>query len=229
MTKKLTREKWVDIRGEEGRYMVSNMGKIFSKLSNKELKQCRDRGRKRYFMIWLSGKTYTVHRIVANHFCDKKDSTKINVNHIDGNKANNRADNLEWVTAKENIAHAKLNNLKMDVGEDNGSSKLKTADVREIMARHKKGERSLDLAREYNVSPTTVSAIIKGYSWTHVTEIKGADRTTNRINSLANLANRHYEDACRVSDELQEYANRHGRKLKTFKKCVHLKRSVSYE
>lgn len=52
-----------------------------------------------------------LHRIIATAFCEKKYS-KSEVNHVDGNKTNNRADNLEWVSHGENLKHAYENNLR---------------------------------------------------------------------------------------------------------------------
>lgn len=53
---------------------------------------------------------FMVHRVVASAFCNRADGTTV-VNHIDGNKDNNRAGNLEWVTVQENTNHAIRNSF----------------------------------------------------------------------------------------------------------------------
>lgn len=63
-----------------------------------------------YVKIWLyntehKNKCVLLHRMIALAFCEKEPQ-KNEVNHIDGNKLNNRADNLEWVTRDENLRHA---------------------------------------------------------------------------------------------------------------------------
>ena len=50
-------------------------------------------------------KRYTIHRLVAEAYCDKPEGCE-QVNHINGDKRDNRAENLEWVTASENHKHA---------------------------------------------------------------------------------------------------------------------------
>ena len=111
----LENEKWIE--GFEGIYSVTGSGEIFSFVGGvkKELTGgvgfSKTLGRSTYRVVYLSknkkGKTYSVHSLVAKHFVDKPDAQdKLVINHKDGNKQNNSADNLEWITNRENAIHA---------------------------------------------------------------------------------------------------------------------------
>ena len=63
-------------------------------------------------------KVFRVHRLVIEHFGEKQPSAEYQVNHIDGNKSNNRIENLEWVTPKENTRHAIENGLRHNPNEE---------------------------------------------------------------------------------------------------------------
>ena len=101
-------EVWKDILGYEGRYQVSNKGRVKSLISNGRILKTFVCG-SGYEEVILHGKGQRkpklIHRIVAELFVPNE-SGKSEVNHKDGNKFNNDSTNLEWVTPSENILHS---------------------------------------------------------------------------------------------------------------------------
>lgn len=93
-------------------YEVSNLGNVRNKKTGTVRALTNRRG---YLKVRLDNKDESVHRLVAETFFDG-DHTGYQVNHIDGNKSNNRLGNLEWVTASENVKHAFDNDLKKPSG-----------------------------------------------------------------------------------------------------------------
>lgn len=165
-------EKWENINDN---YLISNMGRIKNKKTNKILK-VRPHYKKGYLHtnISIGGKLKTVfvHRLVAEAFIPNPEN-KPQVNHIDGNKQNNRIDNLEWCTAKENIHHAFENKLIINkCGEDCYSSKLSSIQVKEIRKMHalNRDITITDMAKKYNVSKKTIYNLIKYNTYKNIRE-----------------------------------------------------------
>ena len=124
-------EIWKDIEGYEGLYQVSNMGRVKSLARTRNmnlhdhrsvapvperiLKFGQSLG---YQAVTLAkdgvNRTFRVHKLVALAFIQNPDR-KPEINHKDGNKHNNKAENLEWVTAKENQRHAISTGLRNDM------------------------------------------------------------------------------------------------------------------
>lgn len=98
-------ENWKDISGYDC-YQASDLGRIRRK-EGTILKQSTKRNGYKTVDLSQHGKikTLLVHRLVACLFCENKDN-KPQANHKNGNKADNRAVNLEWVTPQENLIHA---------------------------------------------------------------------------------------------------------------------------
>lgn len=111
--------KWIDINGFEGIYAISDNGdvkRITSKkgaTAGKILKKRPDKNGYITYSLRKDGKEYPVkaHRLVATHFLVNPEN-KVEVNHINCIKSDNRVSNIEWVTSSENRLHAWANNLR---------------------------------------------------------------------------------------------------------------------
>ena len=113
-------EIWKDVKNYGGLYQVSNLGRIKSlprntnnKYKNGVIKQNVIRGKSYYYVnLYNKGtKLFTVHKLVAETFIPNPNNLPC-INHIDGNKLNNRVDNLEWCSYSGNEIHAYKHNLK---------------------------------------------------------------------------------------------------------------------
>lgn len=166
-------EVWKPVIGWPG-YEVSDLGRVRSFVKNKRgiiLKQANASGRYKCVTLCRDGvkRTKLVHRLVAKAFVSNK-YEKPEVNHIDGDRFNNNANNLEWCTSSENQIHAFENNLQSgNNGESNGQSKLTESDVREIRSIYSEGGvLQKDLAEKYGVAKSAICWIIKRKYWTHI-------------------------------------------------------------
>lgn len=140
-------------------YEITVEGLVINKKNGHVLKpQPNGKG---YLRVVLGGKRYFVHRLVAEKFIPNPEE-KEQVNHIDGNKLNNRASNLEWVTNAENRKHAVEHGLQIS-GEDCPWAKLTKNDVLFIRAHPEIDE--WDLADVLNVSVSTIHSIRTYRSW----------------------------------------------------------------
>lgn len=102
-----------DIVGYEGLYQITSDGKVWSLKNCKFLKPLLSGPKgKEYYYVCLSKngvkKNHKIHRLVAEAFIPNPNNLPI-VNHKDENKENNRIDNLEWVTSKENCNYGTRN------------------------------------------------------------------------------------------------------------------------
>jgi hypothetical protein len=103
-------EIWREIKGYEDRYLISDTGLVFSKISNRLLAPKIDRYGYKTVTLCRDGKSkhFTIHRLVAVAFIPNTHGLPT-VNHKDENKLNNHVDNLEWMSVKENDNHGTRN------------------------------------------------------------------------------------------------------------------------
>lgn len=165
-------EIWKDIKGYEGKYQISNLGRLKNIKSNR-LYISKTYGNKIYVNISLTSngvtKTFLWHRVVAIAFIPNPQN-KPCINHIDNNPANNGVENLEWVTHKENTAHAvKQNRMKPCIGETNATTNLKNVQVvriKKLLSAKKLTHQKI--ADRFSVSREVITCINRGVSWKHI-------------------------------------------------------------
>lgn len=144
--------------GEFDKYAIDDYGLILSFTQNRKKFLRADVGDKGYMRYTLSGRDgklgrYLIHRLVMMNFDDVPNSDKLDVNHISGEKADNRFANLEWVTKSENMNHALQHNL-VDYSH-NGTHFKKVSDENFENILHDifiKQDAPVEIAKRYNVS-----------------------------------------------------------------------------
>lgn len=151
-------EKIVDIKGYEGSYAVTDNGRVWSVRRNIWLKPFETGTG--YMTVRLcvneKGKDPKIHRLVGEAFI-RNPENKPQINHINGDKKDNRASNLAWVTARENIQHA------CDLGL-NSHFKLSGQDKKIICQMYERCDVTMAyLADRYDMSAPGIHYIINKY------------------------------------------------------------------
>lgn len=179
------KEEWKDIKGYEGLYRISNFGAVESKHHHGKWIRMKGtnnrRGERGYIQVFLYDesrkyKIFYVHRLVLLHFVGEPPEGKPFVLHLDDNSLNNRVDNLIWGSQVENGRHA-AERGRMPRGEACKRSKLKEKDViliRKELAKLKPHQcRGIqNICDKFGIDRSTVYAIKKQKSWSHVKETK---------------------------------------------------------
>lgn len=158
-------EVFKDVVGFEDYFQISNLGKIFSKRSNKILKLHTNKSGYVSLATKIGGRQGTshcfrVHRLVAEAFLPNPEN-KLEVNHKDGIKTNNKISNLEWVTSSENKIHSNISGLRR-LGINNPQAKLTLEQLKIIRESNK---RHTELAIEMNVSEATIRNVRSGKTY----------------------------------------------------------------
>lgn len=145
-------------------YLVSDQGRVWREIPalTRPAGEIRPQNMHDYLTVVLAAggrkKPFLVHRLVATLFLPPPtDAKATTVNHKDGDKSNNRVENLEWMSPRQNNIHA-IAVLKR-------RRSLTVEQAHELCARYRAGERQVDLAKAYGVYQQEVSLIVRGRSW----------------------------------------------------------------
>lgn len=174
-------EVWKSVVGYEGLYEVSSAGRVRSlprvtvrsdgtsrRFQGKILSlTARDYG---YYQVSLckegAARRLLVHRLICEAFNGAAPFPQMEVAHSDGNRLNNAAANLRWVTSEENSADM-VRHGTWNRGDRSRNAKLDDEKVRFIRAAV--GQSSAALGRKFGVSAPTIREIRLGRKWKHVT------------------------------------------------------------
>ena len=169
----LPNEIWRDVINYEGFYQVSNFARVRSFHKNKIKILTPKPDMHGYFRVVLckngEKKNRLVHVLVAQAFIPNPEGKK-QVNHISGDKSDNRAENLEWLTPSENIAHAFDMGLRKS-GCEHSRAKLLPEQIRDIRTNCVPGDSELGFkafARKYNVTPRVIQLVYYRKSYINV-------------------------------------------------------------
>lgn len=163
----------INIKGYDG-YTITTAGEVFS-TKYRQKRQLKPRINSRgYMYVNLSKngkyKSYRIHCLVANAFIPNPKNLP-EINHIDGNKLNNKIDNLEWCTRGQNQKHAFRHGLikSLKFGVEHPSAKLTEKEVKEIRLKYIPYKYTLDmLAKEYGVSRDNIKQIVEMKIWKNI-------------------------------------------------------------
>ncbi len=174
-------EIWKDIKGYEGLYQSSNLGRIKSLTSYVN----HHRGDKRinngqiikqyigntgYYRVRLSKKNivknHSVHKLVAMAYIPNPQN-KPCINHKNLNKQINIPENLEWCTYSENMKHAYKMGALSKKGEKHHLTILKDSDILKIRELYKNNTQT-KIAELFNMDQSTISSIIHKKTWKHI-------------------------------------------------------------
>jgi hypothetical protein len=154
-----------------GEYYISNTGELKNLSTHFNAKTvCNHHiaGGYKRFGLSAGGKKIGLlaHRLVAKAFI-KNPLKKPQVNHKNGNRLDNRVENLEWCTKSENEIHKQRVLKTGNRGEKTGNHKLKAKEILKIR-KMKQNHSYSQLASIFSVSPNQIYRIVKRKHWNHI-------------------------------------------------------------
>lgn len=154
----MKKEIWLPVVGYEGYYEVSDMGNIRNARS-KRVRAISHTKQYSHLLLSVGGKhtTKRVHRLVAEAFLPAVEG-KLHVNHKNGDRHDNRVENLEWVTQAENNLHAyrTLHRKPPQLGHVPPNRKVEDSSVKDMDRMNREGMTTDEIGVKYGVCGSTI-------------------------------------------------------------------------
>ena len=164
-------ERWRSVLGAEGRYEVSDHGRVRSLCHGGDGRPRRTTplilkpkaNVKGYLCVHVSRRFRRIHSLVLEAFVSPRPAGRVAA-HLDGIAANNNAGNLAWVTPAENEAHKRVHGT-MYARARHHAAKLNEEDVASIREMRRLGAGPRALARVFSVTRGTIMSVVRGATW----------------------------------------------------------------
>lgn len=172
--RKIEDEEWRDVPNSNGRYMVSNYGRVKSFVFDKENGRIMSPAVLRNFYalkLHCNKVVYSwyIHKLVAEVFLPKPTSPDLtHVLHLDYNTRNNHVDNLKWVEKAKINEKNKLKYARSNKRRKPNNTKLKESDVALLKLMLLRGVTHVEIAKLFCISEMQVTRIKRGENWGHV-------------------------------------------------------------
>ena len=168
-------EVWGEIPGYGERYLISQYSRVKSlmKKNPRILRQSFSSGKYKVVLIGKYGRLITedVGRLCAKVHIRLPEENEV-IEYKDGDRLNNRSNNLRWITRKESrnktLLRCKLSNIRINVGEANGRAKINEVKATEIRRLKKNGFTYAKIASMYNISIPTAQYVVENRNWKNV-------------------------------------------------------------
>ncbi len=176
--RKIDDEEWKEVVGSNGRYLLSNYGRVKSFVLNKKdgvlLKCTPINGFKAtQFTINKVNHRYFVHKLVAEYWIERPSENHIYVTHLDRNLKNNHVSNLAWLDRETLLKQYREYFTKLFNDPKRRkvmtSSKLKESDIKVLKGMLERGVPQVKIAKMFCISEMQVTRIKRGENWGHVT------------------------------------------------------------
>ena len=166
------KEIWKPIQKYEDRYLISNLGKVFSLFSKRCISNRINKAGYIQIILHKKGenKTLLLHRVLGQTFIPNPLNLP-QINHKNAVKTNNKLKNLEWVTQSFNTRHAyKMDKITRMLGEKHPKAILTNQKVLKIKTLSQNNDclSYREIGKIFGVNKSTISDIITGKTWTHI-------------------------------------------------------------